>query len=352
MNASGKSSLMKAIGICVLLAQVGSYVPATSMVLRPYKKLATRILNQDNLWAGLSSFAVEMSELREILAVADHQTLVLGDELCAGTESISGTAIVAAGIQHLQKAGSQFVLATHLHDLMKLKVLKSLPGLCVFHLHVEYDPIHDVLVYHRTLKEGSGSTMYGLEVAKALHLPSDMIEYAFQIRRELLGETSIEEAQVSAWSSSLIRHTCSVCGSMITKELEVHHLEQRKDAVQKRNKDGQALNHLRNLATLCQTCHAKHHAGVLHVGPVEDTSEGPIRSIIDVSIYAHDSSAAVTTKTIKKSIFTKEQIESIKSIQQQHPGLHSKLLVFQVQKQYGFSITEAQYKTLKTKGHV
>lgn len=69
------------------------------MHLRPFQRIATRILNQDNLWAGLSSFAVEMSELREILQVADPNTLVLGDELCAGTESISGTAIVAAGIQ-------------------------------------------------------------------------------------------------------------------------------------------------------------------------------------------------------------------------------------------------------------
>jgi DNA mismatch repair protein MutS len=129
------------------------------MMLRPFKKLATRILNQDNLWAGLSSFAVEMSELREILAVADDQTLVLGDELCAGTESISGTAIVAAGIQHLYKAGSRFVLATHLHDLMKLPKVTSLPCLKIWHLHVEYNPIKDLLIYHRTLREGPGSTI-------------------------------------------------------------------------------------------------------------------------------------------------------------------------------------------------
>jgi DNA mismatch repair protein MutS len=85
MNASGKSSLMKALGIATLLAQIGSYVPATKMTLTPFHKIATRILNQDNLWAGLSSFAVEMSELREIFQVADDQTLVLGDELCSGT---------------------------------------------------------------------------------------------------------------------------------------------------------------------------------------------------------------------------------------------------------------------------
>jgi DNA mismatch repair ATPase MutS len=345
MNASGKSSLMKAIGLAVLLAQVGSYVPATAMTLRPYKRLATRILNQDNLWAGLSSFAVEMSELREILAVADHQTLVLGDELCAGTESVSGTAIVAAGIQHLHKSRAQFVLATHLHDLMKLKEVTSLPTLRVYHLHVEYDIVKDRLVYHRTLREGPGSTLYGLEVAKALHLPNDMIESAFRLRRQLLGETAIEDGKRSAWSSDHFLRSCSGCGSKVVNTLEAHHLEQRKDAEQGRNKDGQALNHIRNLATLCQGCHDKHHAEQIHVGPVEDTSDGPVRSILDLSQYAYvPSQEEVVKKRTQKPAFTKEQLESIQATHQAHPHLHTKLLTFQIEKLHGFKVTEAQLK--------
>jgi DNA mismatch repair protein MutS len=348
MNASGKSSLMKAIGLAVLLAQVGSYVPATSMTLRPYRKLATRILNQDNLWAGLSSFAVEMSELREIFSVADHQTLVLGDELCSGTESVSATAIVAAGIQHLMKAGSQFVLATHLHDLMKLEQIKTLQKLCVYHLHVEYDRVRDLLVYHRTLQPGSGSTMYGLEVAKALHLPVDMIDAAFSIRRTLLGEVATEEAVKSAWSSSLILQSCVRCGSKVSKTLEAHHLEPRKDAIDGRNKDGQDLNHVRNLATLCQVCHDEHHAHVVEIGPIEDTSDGPIRSIVDLSQYAHVQKPLVKSKVL----FTKEQVEAIKGVQEAHPRLHVKLLILQIQKECGFSISESQYKSLRVKGNL
>jgi DNA mismatch repair protein MutS len=347
MNASGKSSLMKAIGLAVLLAQVGSYVPATKMVLRPYRKLATRILNQDNLWAGLSSFAVEMSELRDIFMIADHQTLVLGDELCAGTESISATAIVAAGIQHLQKAGAQFVLATHLHDLMKLDQIRTLQGLSIYHLHVEYDRVRDLLVYHRTLQPGSGSTLYGLEVAKALHLPIDMIEAAFQIRRTLLGEVATEEAVKSNWSSNLILQTCDRCGSKAAKTLETHHLEQQKDATKGRNKDGQALHHMRNLATLCEMCHTEHHAGLVAIGPVEDTSEGPIRSIVELSKYAY---VPKETPNQKKSLFTKEQIEAIKQVKQAHPGVHAKLLVLKIKKDYEITITEAQYKSLQIKG--
>jgi DNA mismatch repair protein MutS len=101
INASGKSSLMKAIGIAVVLAQAGLFVPATYMVLKPFKTLATRILNHDNIAQGMSSFTVEMSELREVLRIADDKTLVLGDEVCSGTESISGTSIVAASLEHL-----------------------------------------------------------------------------------------------------------------------------------------------------------------------------------------------------------------------------------------------------------
>jgi DNA mismatch repair protein MutS len=355
MNASGKSSLMKAIGLATLLAQVGSYVPATEMTLKPFHRIATRILNQDNLWAGLSSFAVEMSELREILSVADDQTLVLGDELCAGTESISGTAIVAAGIQHMYKAGSRFVLATHLHDLMKLKPVTSLQGLQVWHLHVEYDPVRDCLLYHRSLKPGAGSSMYGLEVAKALHLPRDMIEAAFEMRRALLGTSAAEESKESSWNAAIVRRYCSVCNSSIEKELEVHHLEERASAsANKRNKDGTALNHVRNLAVLCQVCHDKHHAGLLHVGAVEDTSQGPKRHILDLSQYAH--TPTQESNTVKKgkssTKFSAEQITAMQSLVRQSPGLTPRLWCFQIQQTLEIQITEAQFKTLQKRGEL
>jgi DNA mismatch repair protein MutS len=345
MNASGKSSLMKAIGLATLLAQVGSYVPATAMTLRPFHKIATRILNQDNLWAGLSSFAVEMSELREILSVADEHTLVLGDELCAGTESISGTAIVAAGIQHLYKCGSRFVLATHLHDLMKLPQVTTLAALKIWHLHVEYDPIRDLLVYHRTLREGAGSSMYGLEVAKALHLPRDMIEAAFEMRRSLLGSSAIEEANTSTWNADIKRLVCSACGDTYKEKLEVHHLQERNEAKGGRNKDGTALNHIRNLATLCESCHDKHHAGELHIGPVEDTSEGPKRAVLDLTKYAY-----VEPVKKQRSAFTDEQILQIAELVKRTPGLTPRLWCFQIRSELQIEITELQFKSLQKKG--
>lgn len=280
MNASGKSSLMKAIGVAVLLAQVGSYVPATGMWLRPFQKIATRILNQDNLWAGLSSFAVEMSELREIFQVADHQTLVLGDELCAGTESISATAIVAAGIRWLEKCGSRFVLATHLHDLMKLEEIRESKTLRVWHLHVEYDHRTGKLLYHRDLRPGSGSTLYGLEVAKALHLPPDMLSIAHTYRQILMNNVPLERRSSSRYNAMIVRRQCDICGIWVERDLEVHHIQPQEDAWQGRNADGTALNSVRNLAVICDSCHTKHHSHEIEIGSVIDTSEGPERPVL------------------------------------------------------------------------
>ena len=155
MNASGKSSLMKAVGICTLLAQVGCYVPATSFTLKPFKGIYTRILNQDNIWAGLSSFAVEMLELREILKNANQYSLVLGDELCSGTESVSATALVASGLVWLHKKNTSFIFATHLHSLNSLTQIQTLERLKTYHLKVHYDVKLDRLIYDRKLEPGA-----------------------------------------------------------------------------------------------------------------------------------------------------------------------------------------------------
>ena len=94
-NASGKSSLMKAVGLNIIMAQAGFYVAAEEFEYIPYQRLFTRILNADNIFRGESSFAVEMGELRGILKRANGNSLVLGDELCSGTENTSAQSIFA-----------------------------------------------------------------------------------------------------------------------------------------------------------------------------------------------------------------------------------------------------------------
>jgi DNA mismatch repair protein MutS len=118
-NAVGKTSLIKSIGINIIMAQSGLYVPCSKFSYKPYKYIFTRIIGNDNIFKGLSTFAVEMSELRTILNIANKDSLILGDELCSGTEISSAISIFVAGIQKLNKLKSSFIFATHLHEIVK-----------------------------------------------------------------------------------------------------------------------------------------------------------------------------------------------------------------------------------------
>jgi len=282
MNASGKSTLMKATGLCILLAQSGCFVPAKSMTLKPFKSIYTRILNQDNLFAGLSSFAVEMSELRDILKNANSHTLVLGDELCAGTESVSAQSLVLSGIQWLSTRNAKFIFATHLHGLADMLSCQNEPKCSevqVWHLHVEYDPITKKLIYDRALRPGSGSTLYGLEVAQAMDLPFEFIEQALQNRHRIIGSKCQENVSKSYWNSEIIRKECEICKTQICSELEVHHIVPRAMAINNILEDGSHMNEKRNLIVICQSCHDKVHANKIEIGPLQITSDGPERVI-------------------------------------------------------------------------
>jgi hypothetical protein len=95
------------------------------MVYYPYKRIFTRISGMDNIYKGMSSFTVEMTELRNILQRCNKYSLVIGDEICCGTESISGIAIVSAGIDMLINKGASFIFATHLHELTGMSCIKE-----------------------------------------------------------------------------------------------------------------------------------------------------------------------------------------------------------------------------------
>jgi DNA mismatch repair protein MutS len=327
VNASGKSSLMKATGIAVLLAQAGSFVPADSMQLRPYDAAFSRIWSHDNVWAGLSSFAVEIAELRDILTRATDTSLVLGDEVCSGTESLSATALVASTLEHLDKVGAHFMFATHLHDLLKVPSFLPRPGIAVWHLRVVRTP-EGKLIYERTLQPGSGSSTYGLEVAKAMGIPFSVLERAHEIRRALGGEVAEEEAPKSAWNTSIQRKICEVCGNQIVRALEVHHITPRCEG---------GGNQLRNLVVLCERCHDKHHAGELEIGELKMTSDGLERSTV-VTAASSNSSKKVDT-------WTEEQRDFIRTIVQKYKGRPAKRIILAIKEDCNMSVTPAQLKS-------
>ena len=276
VNSSGKSSLMKAIGLSVLLAQAGCPVPATQFQIAPYSSVFTRILGNDNLWAGMSSFVVEMTEFRNILEYSDEKSLVLGDELCAGTETSSAASLVAAGLECLLEKRASFFFATHLHELQRFPELMGLKGLRWLHLRVRFDPVSGTLIYDRDLQEGCGQMNYGLEVCRALRMPSVFLDKAVAFRRRLQGAAPVLEAPQSRYNPDVIRRECSICKKNGHHDLEVHHIIHQEKAVKGFVAPGTKKNHAGNLAVLCEECHTKHHTGEITIIGWKETSSGKV----------------------------------------------------------------------------
>jgi DNA mismatch repair protein MutS len=203
-----------------------------------------------------------MSELRTILRLSDKNSLVLGDELCSGTESISAQSIFVAGIKQLFQKESSFIFATHLHEIIAYDEFDDMPTVHLKHMTVRYDKERDLLVYDRKIKDGPGHNMYGLEVCRALNLPEDFLELANSIRMKYNPDSgSILSLKTSRYNSKKIVGLCEKCG----KEMgtEVHHLEHQHVA----NEDGFInkedgsfhKNHTGNLLTVCEKCHHDFH---------------------------------------------------------------------------------------------
>ena len=261
-NAVGKTSLIRALGISLIMAQAGLYVPASEFEYKPYKYIFTRILGNDNIFKGLSTFAVEMSELRTILRLADENSLILGDELCSGTENTSAVSIFVAGIQKLYEKKSSFIFATHLHEIVDYDEISNLDNIKLKHMAVVFDKEKDMLIYDRKLRDGPGDSMYGLEVCKSLSLPSDFLEMAYNIRNKYHPESgSILSLKRSHFNSQKIINLCEKCGNNIGTE--VHHLQHQSsaDADGIINSDGLVFhkNNVANLLTLCNSCHDEIH---------------------------------------------------------------------------------------------
>uniref|UniRef100_A0A6C0E3T6 DNA mismatch repair proteins mutS family domain-containing protein n=1 Tax=viral metagenome TaxID=1070528 RepID=A0A6C0E3T6_9ZZZZ len=261
-NAVGKTSFIRSLGIAVIMAQSGLFVPASSFQFKPYHYIFTRILGNDNLFKGLSTFAVEMSELRTILRLANSHSLVLGDELCSGTESISAMSIFVAGIQKLYRVESSFIFATHLHEITKYEEITCLDKLAICHMSVIYDKEIDALVYDRKLRSGPGNNMYGLEVCKSLSLPLDFLEEANHIRMKYYPESaSILDLTKSHYNAKHVKGLCEKCGKDVSSE--VHHLQHQKDADEHGMIHSSGIpfhkNHSANLLNLCKKCHDEFH---------------------------------------------------------------------------------------------
>ena len=273
INAAGKSSLMKSIGLCTIMASAGMFVPCSSFQFFPYNHIYTRIPTGDNMYKGQSTFTNEISELRNILQRADSSSLVIGDELCSGTESISAMSIISAGIIELCNRGVNFIFATHLHDLVNISAIQKLDTLRVFHLNVEFDEKSNKLIYDRKLQPGQGKTLYGLEVCKSLDLPRNFISLANEIRQGILGnEQKVVSDKRASYNKKMFYDVCQICKKK--GQIDMHHIKEQQFADENGYIGHIHKNHYANLVGLCQQCHDEVHKGNIVVNGYHQTSNG------------------------------------------------------------------------------
>ena len=184
-NMAGKSTVLRQVGLVVLMAQAGSYVPATRARLGIVDRLFTRVGASDNLVRGQSTFMVEMAETSAILHQATARSLVLLDEIGRGTSTYDGVSIAWAVSEHLHdKVGCKTIFATHYHELTQLA--DELPAVRNFNVAVR-ESGEDVVFLHR-LQPGGADRSYGIEVGRLAGLPAPVITRARAVLRLLEGE--------------------------------------------------------------------------------------------------------------------------------------------------------------------
>jgi DNA mismatch repair protein MutS len=184
-NMAGKSTVLRQIGLIVLMAQVGSFVPASAATIGVVDRIFTRVGASDNLVRGQSTFMVEMSETSAILQTASARSLVLLDEIGRGTATYDGVSIAWAVTEHLhERVGCKTVFATHYHELTQLA--DELVALRNYNVAVR--EVGDQILFLHRLQPGGADRSYGIEVGRLAGLPSGVIQRARAILEQLEGE--------------------------------------------------------------------------------------------------------------------------------------------------------------------
>jgi len=203
-NMSGKSTYLRQVALIVLLAQIGSFVPAESARVGVVDRIFTRVGASDRLSRGESTFMVEMRETAEILRLASRRSLVILDEIGRGTSTFDGLSIAWAVAEHLHDTKgleARTLFATHYHELIELA--EERPHLA--NAHFEVREWQDDVIFLRKLVEGGANRSYGIQVAQLAGLPSPVIARAREIFKTLEqgesdraagGTTGSEQAQL------------------------------------------------------------------------------------------------------------------------------------------------------------
>ena len=209
---------------------------------------------------------------KHIIDTALNNSLILGDEICRGTEDLSAISLVGSLLNELSKRKISLIFTTHLHKLPELTLVKHLKNIEFYHLTI--DIVDEKIIYLRKLEKGSGGNIYGLEIAKNIINNNNFILTAIDIRNELLNETGhILNVKSSSYNNEVLMDKCCIPGCD-EKGDETHHIKFQKDA----NENG-FINHIHknnksNLIVLCEKHHNDVHSNKLIINGYKETTEG------------------------------------------------------------------------------
>ncbi|PKN81006.1 MAG: DNA mismatch repair protein MutS [Candidatus Cloacimonetes bacterium HGW-Cloacimonetes-1] len=181
-NMAGKSTYLRQIGLLVIMAQIGSFVPAKEMHLPIFDRVFTRVGASDNLAQGQSTFLVEMIETANILHSATPQSLILLDEIGRGTSTFDGLSLAWSIIEYIEKYKKALTLfATHYHELTELENIY--PSIANYNVAVK--EWNDQMIFLRKIERGGADQSYGIQVARLAGIPDKVIKRAKDILRNL-----------------------------------------------------------------------------------------------------------------------------------------------------------------------
>ena len=188
-NMAGKSTYMRQVALIVLMAQMGSFVPAAHAHIGVVDRIFTRIGASDDLSAGQSTFMVEMTEVSDILHHATKNSLLILDEIGRGTSTYDGMSIARAVLEYCaEKKRAKTLFATHYHELTELE--NSLPGTVNYNIAVKARG--EEIIFLRKIVPGGADRSYGIEVARLAGLPEKVVQRAKAILKELEAENGVQ----------------------------------------------------------------------------------------------------------------------------------------------------------------
>ncbi len=194
-NMSGKSTYLRQIALTVIMAQVGSFVPASKAIIGIVDRIFTRIGSIDDITRGYSSFMVEMLELSKILKNATSRSLILLDEIGKNTSASDGLCIAWATVEYIHdKIKAKTLFATHFHEISELE--NFLEGVKNYHFEIREE--NGEIIFDRKIKPGAIKESYGIKVAKLANLPKELLERAENVSKMLLNNKKIVEYKADA----------------------------------------------------------------------------------------------------------------------------------------------------------